>query len=190
MIDDSLDSLDQYEYSDKPAKIRNLVSGSLAGGIHNPSSPHYYGKVYPDLGTIILSAEKLNESASFNTVTGSNIDGKNTYKLFNAMSGSATNSDKGFVARAVEIKHQQTIFIRVNSDEMNYSNNPTFVNKNSSNGKIGKPYFDSFIYNPIVYVTTIGLYNDDRELLAVAKMSKPIQKSFNSELSITVKLEY
>jgi hypothetical protein len=185
-----LDALDQYEYSQKPAKIRNLVSGSLSTGIHNASSPHYYGKVYPDNGTIIISAEKLNQSASFNSVSGSNINGQNPIKLFTAMSGSAKNVDLGFIARAVEIKHQQTIFIRVNSEEMNYSNNPTFVNTNTKNGKIGKPYFDSFIYNPYVYVTTIGLYNDNRELLAVAKLSKPIQKSFNSELSITVKLEY
>lgn len=190
LIDDSMDSIDQYEYSDKPAKVRNLVSGSLATGIHNPYNPHYYGKVYPDNGTIILSAEKLNESGSFNTVTGSNIDGQNNYKLFTAMSGSAQNLNLGFVARAVQIKHQQSIFIRVDSGEMNYSNNPTFVNSDPTIGRVGKPYFDSFMHNPNVYVTTIGLYNDNKDLLAVAKLSKPLQKSFNSELSITVKLEY
>lgn len=190
LIDDSLDAIDQYEYSEKPAKVRNLVSGSLATGIYNATSPHYYGKVYPDNGTIIISAEKLNETAAFNTVTGSNIDGQNSYKLLTSMSGSAYNSNLGFVARAVQIKHQQSIFIRVNSDEMNYSNNPTFVNSDATKGRIGKPYFDSFMYNPHVYVTTIGLYNENKDLLAVAKLSKPLQKSFNSELSITVKLEY
>jgi len=190
LIDDSLDSIDQYEYSEKPAKVRNLVSGSLATGIYEPSNPHYYGKVYPDNGTIIISAQKLNENASFNTVVQSNTDGQNSYKLLTAMSGSAQNANLGFVARAVQIKHQQSIFIRVDSGEMNYSNNPTFVNTDSTKGRIGKPYFDSFMYNPHVYVTTIGLYNDNKDLLAVAKLSKPLQKSFNSELSITVKLEY
>jgi hypothetical protein len=190
LIDDSLDSIDQYEYSEKPAKVRNLVSGSLASGIHDPSNPHYYGKVYPDNGAIIISAEKLDDNVSFNTVIESNIDGQNNHKLFTSMSGSADSANLGFVARAVQIKHQQSIFIRVNSDEMNYSNNPTFVNSDSSKGRIGKPYFDSFMYNPHVYVTTIGLYNDNKDLLAVAKLSKPLQKSFNSELSITVKLEY
>lgn len=190
LIDDSLDAIDQYEYSEKPAKIRNLVSGSLASGIFEPLTPHYYGKVYPDNGTIIISAEKLDENVSFNTVVATNTDGQNANKLFTAMSGSAFNLDKGFIARAVQIKHQQSIFIRVNSDEMNYSNNPTFVNSDATKGRIGKPYFDSFMYNPHVYVTTIGLYNDNKDLLAVAKLSKPLQKSFNSELSITVKLEY
>ena len=189
LIDDSLDSLDIIESTQRPSVSRNLVSGSIANGIHNPSAPHYYGKVYPEQGIIIVSAEKLNQSASFNTTTGSNADAKNQNKLFVAMSGSAT-MNKGFIARAVEIKHQQSIFIRVNGNEMNYSNNPTFVNKNISVGKFNKPYFDSFIYNPYTYVTTIGLYNDNRDLLAVAKLSKPLQKSFNSEISITVKLEY
>lgn len=190
LIDDSLDSIDQYEYSEKPSKVRNLLSGSLASGIYEPSTPHYYGKVYPDNGIVILSAEKLNDEVSFNTVITSNTNGENPYKLLTSMSGSAYNLNLGFVARAVQIKHQQSIFIRVNSDEMNYSNNPTFVNSDATKGRIGKPYFDSFMYNPHVYVTTIGLYNDNRELLSVAKLSKPLQKSFNSELSITVKLEY
>lgn len=190
LIDDSLDSINEYEYTEKTSVVRNLVSGSLANGIYNSTSPHYYGKVYPDQGTIIISAQKLNQSASFNTVTGSNQNGENVYKLFKSISGSASNTNLGFVARSMDVKHQQSIFVRVNSNEMNYSNNPTFVNSDETVAKIGKPYFDSFIHNPYTYVTTIGLYNDNKDLLAVAKLSKPLQKSFNSEISITVKLEY
>jgi hypothetical protein len=190
LIDDSLDSLDVIESSQKPSVSRNLVSGSIADGIHNTSSPHYYGKVYPEQGVILISAEKLNLSASFNTFTGSNADGENNMKLFTALSGSASNRSKGFVARSVIVKHQESIFVRVNGNEMNYSNNPTFVNKDISKGKFNRPYFDSFIYNPYTYVTTVGLYNDNKDLLAVAKLSKPLQKSFSSEISITVKLEY
>ena len=77
----------------------------------------------------------------------------------------------------------------VNSDEMNFTNNPTAV-KPSLSGEDGKLLFDSFRYDPYAYITTVGLYNDNNDLLAVAKLSKPIQKSFNSEVSITVKLEY
>jgi hypothetical protein len=175
------------ETTQKPAKVRNLVSGTL-GSIYNDGSgiPQYFGLVFPEQGVILISAQKLNQSASFNTVTGSNIDGENAHKLFTAISGAAEiNSDYGFIARGVEIKNQQTIFVRVNSDEMNYSNNPTM--KFDDDGKL---LFDSFKYNPYSYITTVGLYNDNNDLLAVAKLSKPIQKSFNSEVSITVKLEY
>ena len=188
LIDDSLDYMDSSETTQKPAKVRNLVSGTLAGGIYNDGSgkPQYFGLVFPEQGAIIISGEKLNESASFFTVRLQNLNGDNSNKLFTAISGAAEiNSDYGFIARGVEIKNQQTIFVRVNSDEMNYSNNPTM--KFDDDGKL---LFDSFKYNPYSYITTVGLYNDNNDLLAVAKMSKPIQKSFNSEVSITVKLEY
>jgi hypothetical protein len=188
LIDDSQDSMDKFEYSIKPSVVRNLVSGSLENGIYNPTNPHYYGLVYPEQGVVIVDAAMLNASASFNTVTGSNIDGQNVEKLFKSISGSAAETNNGFTARAVEVKSQQTIFVRVNSTEMNYSNNPTIITNDYDKG--GKLIFDSFVYNPYTYVTTIGLYNDANELLAVAKLSKPLQKSFNSELSITVKLEY
>lgn len=190
LIDDSQDSLDIIENTQKPSVSRNLVSGSIANGIYNPTAPHYYGKVYPEQGVILVSAEKLNQSASFNTVTGSNVNGDNLKKIFMSISGSASNKSKYFIARSVVVKHQESIFVRVNGNEMNYSNNPTFVNKDITKGKFNRPYFDSFVYNPYAYVTTIGLYNDNKDLLAVAKLSKPLQKSFSSEISITVKLEY
>ena len=44
--------------------------------------------------------------------------------------------------------------------------------------------------NPKVYITTVGLYNDNNELLAVAKLSQPIAKDFSKEALIRVKLDY
>ena len=46
------------------------------------------------------------------------------------------------------------------------------------------------VENPVVYVTTIGLYNDYNELLAVAKLSKPFKKTFDRELLFRVKLDF
>jgi hypothetical protein len=46
------------------------------------------------------------------------------------------------------------------------------------------------VRDPQVYVTTIGLYDDNQELLAVAKLSKSVKKSFDRELVIKVKLDY
>jgi hypothetical protein len=184
LIDDSVDKTDALGYNGIPSPIRNLVSGSLADGIYNPSDPHYYGLVYADLGTIIVSADVLNISASFNTVSGSNIAGDNSFKLFTSISGSATK-DFGFTARAVDVKQQDFYFVRISNTEFNYSNNPTYVS-----GSSAVVANTSFTNEPITYITSIGLYNDSGDLLAIAKMSKPLQKSFNSELSVTVKLEY
>ena len=44
--------------------------------------------------------------------------------------------------------------------------------------------------DPRVYITSVGLYDDANQLLAVAKLSKPILKSFAKELLVKVKLDY
>lgn len=190
LIDDSGDATDSLGYGGIPSPVRNLVSGSLTNGIYNPSSPHYYGLVYADVGTILISATKLNVSSSFNTVTGSNIAGDNAMKLFKSISGSALINSSGFTARAVDIKEQDFYFVRVSNKDSNYSNNPTYVTGSSLVEDSGKLANDKFQFEPITYITSIGLYNQENELVAIAKLSQPIQKSFNSELSITVKLEY
>jgi hypothetical protein len=157
----------------------------LDDGIYNPSNPHYYGLVYSDIGTILISANSLNQSSSFNTVTGSNVAGDNSYKLFTAISGAAVTGN-GFTARAVDIKHQDFYFVRISNNEFNYSTNPTYYT--GSDGFLNN---SQFTLEPITYITSIGLYDKvGGDLLAVAKLSKPLQKSFHSELSITVKLEY
>lgn len=193
LIDDSGDANESLGYLGLPSPIRNLVSGSITNGIYNPSAPHYYGLVYLDQATIVIDADKLNQSASFNTVTGSNINGDNAHKLFKSISGSAVfGSGNGFYARSVNVTECAYYYIRVRPSSFNYTNNPTFVSssadplsniKNTIRNK-------NFRNDPTVYVSSIGLYNDNLELLAVAKMSKPIRKDYNNELSVTVKLEY
>ena len=189
LIDDSGDISDTVEDAKLSSIPRNLVSGSLSNGIFSSSTPHYYGLVYPDKGYIIIDAAGLNLSASFNTVTGSNISGDNSMKFFKSISGSSViDSTKGFAARSISTKNCAYYFINIPNDRYNYTSNPTYVEQDGLTK--GKLKYDRFEHEPLTYITTIGLYNDDLELLAVAKMSKPVQKSLSSELSITVKLEY
>ena len=46
------------------------------------------------------------------------------------------------------------------------------------------------IDNPTTYITTVGLYNDSGDLVAVAKLSQPVVKDFTKEALIRVKLDY
>lgn len=185
LIDDSGDSNDALGYGGIPSPVRNLVSGTIANGIYNPSNPVYYGLVYADAGIIVISADMLDASASFATNVASNTNGDNAKRLFTSISGSSDYFGKPFIARAVDVKEQDFYFVRIENGLCNYSNNPTYVSGS-----------DSFLSNnrfenePTTYITSIGLYDDFGELLAVAKLSQPIKKNFNSELSITVKLEY
>ena len=190
LIDDSNDSTNSFEFSDKTSTVKNIVSGTLANGIYDISDPQYYGLVYPDRGVIILDAHALNQSSSFNTVSGSQTAGDNAYKLFTSISGAASVKNNGFTARAVDIKNQHYVFVRIPNTAFNYSNNPTYVTSSQDISSKGLIREQSFVEYPYSYITTVGLYNANRELIAVGKLSKPILKSPTSELSITVKLEY
>jgi hypothetical protein len=93
--------------------------------------------------------------------------------------------DKGFRARSAETISSTHYFVRLRNKDYNYSNNPTFYNP--TNGALVQSDFKN---NPKVYVTTVGLYNDQNELLAVAKLSKPVRKSFDEEILLRVRLDF
>jgi len=168
----------------------NIVSGTIEDGIYNSSAPHYYGKLYRRLGIVVLNGDKLDQSASFLTVTGSEIPGDNAYKLFTAISGAAKYTDTsgdylGFAGRSAERVKSSHFFVRVKNSEYNFSNNPTFTT--GSEGDLAEP---TMIGDPCVFITTIGCYNDQKELLAVGKLNKPLKKKFNTEALIKLRLDF
>lgn len=75
-------------------------------------------------------------------------------------------------------------FCRVNNSEFNYSSNPTYL----SQSKLVVKEFATDA--PISYITTVGLYNSNRELMAVAKLSEPLKKTPDTEFTIRVRLDY
>jgi len=75
-------------------------------------------------------------------------------------------------------------FCRVNHNEFNYSANPTYVS--GSKIRVKSNVNDL----PVTYITTVGLYSPDNELMAVAKLSEPIRKDPNTELTLRVRLDY
>jgi hypothetical protein len=110
--------------------------------------------------------------------TYSNLSG--SMALLKALEGGAD-----FQVRRTENVSTSHYFVRANNREFNFSNNPTFVT-----GSVGAFVNSSFERDPKVYITTVGLYDDANELLAVAKTSKPIEKSFDKEVAIKVKLDF
>jgi len=86
--------------------------------------------------------------------------------------------------RRTENISTQHFFVRATNREFNYSNNPTYV---KTDGTFVETTFKT---DPYTYITTIGLLNDANELIAVAKTSQPIAKSFDKEVLIKVKLSF
>jgi len=162
----------------------NVVSGSLLNGVYSTSQ--IFGAVYPQFGAIVLSAAALDVSASLGTVRTSNTDAQNHGKLFTAISGAAVqNANNGFQARSEEEVKSTFFFVRAKNAEYNFSNNPSYVT-----GSTGQLKQQTFVGDPKTYITTVGLYNNDNELLAIAKLSKPLLKSFSNEILIKVKLDF
>jgi len=171
-------------------EVYNIVSGTIEDGIYNSSAPHYYGLLYRRLGIVILDGAKMDQSCSFLTVTGSEIPGDNAFKIHTAISGAALYTDAsgdklGFAGRSGEKVKSSHYFVRVRNQEYNFTNNPTFVT--GSEGDLAEP---TMIGDPTVYISTVGLYSDNKELLAVAKVSKVIKKKFNTEALIKVRLDF
>ena len=169
--------------------VYKIVSGTIANGLYNTTgTPTEYGLFYPDNGVLILDSEgidgeiniAINSSSHAYCATPVTMSNSNTVAFFNSISGSAY-----FAARNKETVHATHYFIRVRNQDYNFSNNPTFTS-----GSLGTFTHPSFFKDPKVYITTVGMYNDNNELLAVAKMSKPLLKSYNREALIRVKLEY
>ena len=146
-----------------------------------------YGWLLPDIGTILLNPFALSGSLAsggigLNYSVVSNADGDNNSKLYRAISGSTA---KSFTINSQETISSDYIFVRPRSAEFNYSENPSFIS-----GSTGEVLYPSFINNPQTYITTVGLYNDTNELLAVAKLSRPLLKDFTKEALIRVKLDF
>lgn len=190
LIDNSSD-FDQSETCEsEPLTSYSIVSGSLSDGKYEDASVNTYGTVYPHAGVIVLHPKRLNELLGFNTVTGSNINGNNAYKLFTSISGAAapysSRSQRYYLtARNVKYKTTSHFFVRAYAPFANYSNNPTYVT-----GSLNEVFDKCFIKDPTTYITSIGLYNSSKELLAVAKLSKPIKKNFETDLLIKIRLNW
>ena len=174
-------------------RVFNVVSGSIKSGTavtkytvdEQPGGG--YGLFYPDLGIIVLRPDMLRASGSLSRVvasspwpTSSGVNDMNHLTLYNHISAS-----EYFVARREEILNTTHYFARATNRKFNFSTNPTFFT--ASDGSLTNP---SFFRDPKTYITTGGLYNQNNELLAVAKLSRPLLKSFSREAIIKVRLDF
>ena len=182
----------------KAGRVFKVVSGSLNLGTENEatintttsSANEGFGLFYPDRGILILNPTAIGRTIG--TVqpwgtTAVNVSGsisvaaeqQNHKRLVQAIANGAD-----FEARRTENVSTQHFFVRATNREFNYSNNPTYTN---TDGTFVETTFET---DPQTFITTVGLLNDSNELIAVAKTSQPINKSFDKEVLIKVKLSF
>lgn len=182
------------------SNVYDILSGSIATGTVGTT---VYGRVYPDNGIIVLHPSRISNLVGFRapvenarTLAGpfapftgsltSPFDYQYQHEgLVRSISGSMA-AGQPFQARSVETVTSQNYFVRLKNSRYNHTNNPSFY---TTQDGLRIP-LTVFRERPLTYPTTIGLYNDANELLAVAKLSRPLQKNDERELLIRVRLDY
>jgi len=187
-------------------RVFQLVSGSNgtatgpSSGL-SPAGKGSYGLFLPDIGTCILNVDALNQTranggslgsdSKFGALAYTSAATENNRRLFAAISsscqlGAGDNTFSGSLTlNSLDNVASDFVFIRARNGEFNYSENPSFIS-----GSTGEVLYDSFINAPQTFITTIGLYNDSNELVATAKLSKPLKKDFTKEALVRVKLDF
>jgi len=160
-------------------RIFNIRSGSQ--GVLDATNTDVYGLFYPDAGIMVFDADKIDADATMDALNTGNTNTPSNAAVFYR----AISSSRYFAARSEEKVNSTHYFVRITNRQFNFTNNPTFTT--GSNGEFVHP---QMLSNPSVYVTTVGMYDNLNRLLAVAKLSQPLLKTFNREVLIKVKLDY
>ena len=178
-------------------RVFDIISGSnglattsnpLSGATKGYTASGSYGLYLPDIGLILLNPAalvlppasgglSLTLDSTNNTVGASSTNHNNIYKAIYSGSYFALNSQ--------ETVSSDYVFVRIKNQDYNYTTNPSFIS-----GSTGTLIYSNFINSPQTFPTTVGLYNDNNELLAVAKLSQALTKDFTKEALIRVKLDW
>ena len=169
--------------SDGTAKNSPLQTGASAKGYTKSGS---FGLFLPDIGLILLNPLALSLQGSegglgisWDATVGNTNKNVNELRAFELVT-----SGSSFKLNSQETISSDYVFARIKNAEYNYSTNPSYITGS------GNLIYSDFIYSPQTYMTTVGMYNDNNELLAVAKLSKPLVKDFTKEALIRVKLDW
>lgn len=161
-------------------KVYYIISGSNGNAYTSSAATSpYYGMMFPDMGLIILDSSGSLSQYIQPSDLGTDNAKNNHLKLFESI-----KSGSNFQLQSEEIISSRYFFTRIKNSEFNYTTNPSIIDNN------GNLLYTTLINNPQTFPTTVGMYNDNNELLAVAKMSKPLTKDFSKEALIRIKLDY
>ena len=146
----------------------------ISGSVFNVSSSEGGGILDSSHGEVLFSDNGTGEN--FDAIlTGSQISGA-CDNIRNRIYNIQFNN-------TVEL-NSSIYFCRANNNQFNYSTNPTYLTQSTI--RVKQDSND----NPVSYITTVGLYNNSNELMAVAKLSEPLKKTPDTEFTIRVRLDY
>ena len=173
-----------------------LFADSTAGtNLTTDDGTQKAGLIFYQAGVAVISASVFLDAADggiLSNSAGTTEMNASAHTIKQLMSGSSiSGSCNALRQRIYNLQFNNTTelnstvyFCRAHHNEFNYSTNPTYLS--SSQIRVKNEASDS----PIAYITTVGLYSADNELLAVAKLSEPLKKDPTNELTLRVRLDY
>ena len=176
--------------TDSPAGEYGLIrsSSNPPSDVTNP----VLGHIYYQAGVAVLTSSIVSGFAPTHTTASaaSTINTGSVMHLFRSGTIDEIGNHLRFAYDDIDFNNTTELnstiyFCRANNTEFNYSANPTYLQSSEIVVKGNNPLAD-----PVSYVTTVGLYSSDNELLAVAKLSEPLKKTPSSELTLRVRLDY
>lgn len=182
-LTDNSEIIDTVTFVDS-GRVFEIVSGSNGtpyAGTGYTSDSGSYGKFLPDVGVILINANALDAPVASGGLALGTQQNVNTPDYNNSRFYDILDS---FTLRSEETITSNYIFVRARNAEFNYPTNPSLITGS------GELRHNVMIDTPQAYVTTVGLYNDNNDLLGVAKLSRPLLKDFTKEALIRIKLDY
>ena len=172
---------DSYKVNSPAGEYGILYTGSAA----EATASNGAGLIYYQAGVVVLTGSVFAASQMGpGIITGSGFNAVATGSTINIMADSFRNRlDNISFNNTVEL-NSTVYFCRASHNEFNYSTNPTYLSESQIRVK------NSSTDNPVSYVTTVGLYSSDNELLAVAKLSEPLKKDPTTEVTLRVRLDF
>ena len=163
---------------DLPEQSISGAVGRKGDLVEKADTTNIVGTIFYDTGTMVFHGGDSSRNTNFLIESSSGF-------VFGpgATAGNVAINNISFVS--LNMLKRSVFFTRAFNQEFNYSNNPTAI-ANASLGSISS----NLTGMPTSFITTIGLYNNDNELVAVAKTSPPVKKDFDTEKVFAVRLQY
>ncbi len=163
---------------DLPEQSISGAVGRKGDLVEKADTTNIVGTIFYDTGTMVFHGGDSSRNTNFLIESASGF-------VFGpgATAGNVAINNISFVS--LNMLKRSVFFTRAFNQEFNYSNNPTAI-ANASLGSISS----NLTGMPTSFITTIGLYNSDNELVAVAKTAPPVKKDFDTEKVFAVRLQY